>query len=127
TVRDVAAEQKLDVRMLQKVRDDADETEGALRETEHNEEVVEALTCGDTDVAAGTAWLWTRDDMIDTVDVLFVDEAGQMSLANVVAAGRAAKSLVLLGDPQQLEQPLQGSHPAGTAVSALQHVLNSAK
>jgi uncharacterized protein len=57
------------------------------------------------------------------VDVLVVDEAGQMSLANVVAAAQAARSVILLGDPQQLEQPLQGSHPEGTAVSALHHVL----
>ncbi len=43
-----------------------------------------------------------------SVDVLFVDEAGQLSLANTVAISRAATSLVLLGDPQQLEQPIQG-------------------
>ena len=41
-----------------------------------------------------------------------------MSMANVVAAGRGARSIVLLGDPQQLEQPLKGSHPDGSAVSA---------
>jgi uncharacterized protein len=50
-----------------------------------------------------------------------------MSLANVLAAGQAAKSLILLGDPQQLEQPLQGSHPIGTDASVLQHVLGSQK
>ena len=127
TICDIAAEQKLQVRMVQKVSDDADDADGALRETKRNEDVLEALTGGDADVAAGTAWLWSRADMTDTVDVLFVDEAGQMSLANVVAAGRAARSIVLLGDPQQLEQPLQGSHPEGTAVSALQRVLGTAK
>jgi len=55
------------------------------------------------------------------VDVLFVDEAGQMSLANVLAVSTGAKSTVLLGDPQQLEQPQQGSHPEGTDVSALEY------
>jgi uncharacterized protein len=55
--------------------------------------------------------------------VLFVDEAGQMSLADVVAVSPAAQNLVLLGDPLQLDQPLQGSHPPGIEVSALQHVL----
>ena len=48
--------------------------------------------------------------MGDAVDVLFVDEAGQMSLATAVAAGTAARSLVLLGDPNQLPQVTQGTH-----------------
>jgi len=49
-----------------------------------------------------------------------------MSLANVLAASPAARTIVLIGDPQQLEQPLQGSHPEGTAVSALSHILDRA-
>jgi len=61
--------------------------------------------------------------MLEAVDVLFVDEAGQISLANVIAVSRAADSLVLLGDPQQLDQPLKGSHPPGAERSALAHVL----
>jgi len=61
------------------------------------------------------------------VDVLFVDEAGQMSLANVLAVAQATKRLVLLGDPQQLDQPQQGIHPDGTDVSALEHLLNGRK
>ena len=48
-----------------------------------------------------------------------------MALANVVAVSQAAKSVVLLGDPRQLEQPIQGSHPDGVAVSALDHILGS--
>jgi uncharacterized protein len=57
------------------------------------------------------------------VDVLFVDEAGQLSLANTLAAAQSASSIVLLGDPQQLEQPQKGSHPPGVDVSALDHIL----
>src|SRR5690606_8389504 len=75
-------------------------------------------------VVAGTAWLWSRADATGAVDVLFVDEAAQMSLANVLAISPAAISLVLLGDPRQLEQPMQGSHPEGTDVSALDHLLD---
>ena len=74
-------------------------------------------------VAAGTAWLWSREEARDSVDVLFVDEAAQMSLANVLAISHAAPNLVLLGDPQQLDQPAQGTHPDGTGVSALAHLL----
>jgi len=51
-----------------------------------------------------------------SLDVLFIDEAAQMSLANVLAVSQAANSIVLLGDPRQLEQPMQGSHPEGTDV-----------
>ena len=89
-----------------------------------NPEVLDALTGGAAQVAAGTAWLWSRADMADSVDVLFVDEAGQMSLANVLAVSQAARSVVLLGDPQQLDQPQKGVHPPGADVSALAHLLN---
>jgi superfamily I DNA and/or RNA helicase len=61
--------------------------------------------------------------MVGAVDVLFIDEAGQISLANVVAISRATESVVLLGDPQQLDQPMRGTHPAGADRSALAHVL----
>ena len=81
------------------------------------------LVDGRANLAAGTSWVWTSSKMIDAVDVLFVDEAGQISLANVVAMARATDSLVLLGDPQQLDQPLKGSHPEGADRSALAHVL----
>jgi predicted RecB family nuclease len=74
-------------------------------------------------VAAGTSWLWARQDAFEAVDVLFIDEAAQMSLANVLAVSQAAQTIVLLGDPRQLEQPMQGTHPEGTEVSALNHIL----
>src|SRR5439155_21314339 len=70
------------------------------------------------------SWLCASTKMIDSVDVLFVDEAGQISLANLLAMSRATTSLVLLGDPQQLDQPLRGSHPPGADRSALAHILD---
>lgn len=75
-------------------------------------------------VAGGTAWLWASTEAFESVDVLFVDEAAQMSLANVLAVSQAASTVILLGDPQQLDQPMQGSHPEGTDSSALNHLLN---
>jgi uncharacterized protein len=84
------------------------------------------LADGSLDVVGATAWGWARPDFEQSVDVLIVDEAGQMSLANVLATAPAGKSLVLLGDPQQLEQPLQSSHPEGSEVSALYHLLDGA-
>jgi uncharacterized protein len=88
-----------------------------------NSGVVDAIEEG-VDVVAGTAWLWSRQEMAGAVDVLFVDEAGQMSLANVLAVSQAASSMVLLGDPQQLDQPRKGIHPPGADVSAMAHLLN---
>ena len=88
-----------------------------------NEDVAEALATGEANLAAGTAWLWAREEMADAVDVLVIDEAGQMSLANTLAASQAARSVVLLGDPRQLDQPIQGIHPPGADVSALGHLL----
>lgn len=88
-----------------------------------NEVSLAALQSGEANVLGGTAWLWARPEFANAVDVLFVDEAGQMSLANVLAVSGAAKSIVLLGDPQQLDQPQKGSHPEGVNVSALQHTL----
>jgi uncharacterized protein len=62
--------------------------------------------------------------MANSVDVLFLDEAGQMSLANTLAIAQAATTLILLGDPQQLDQPQRGVHPPGAEASALGHLLN---
>ncbi len=92
--------------------------------TTSNDEVAVALASGEAQVAAGTAWLWSRGELEDAVDTLFVDEAGQLSLANVVAVSGAARSLVLLGDPQQLSQVKKGAHPDGVDLSALEFALN---
>jgi uncharacterized protein len=74
-------------------------------------------------VLSGTAWTFSRDDFEGVFDFLFVDEAGQVPLANVVAISRSAKNLVLLGDQMQLEQPIQGAHPGDARLSALQYAL----
>jgi uncharacterized protein len=72
---------------------------------------------------AGTAWLFARDDMGGVVDTLFVDEAGQVSLADALALGTCTRNVVLLGDPQQLGQVSQGIHPDGASASVLEHLL----
>jgi hypothetical protein len=92
-----------------------------------NEEALAALESGEANVLGGTSWLWTPEAASETVDVLFIDEAGQMALADVLAVSQAAKSIVLIGDPQQLERPLKGSHPEGAEKSALEHLLNGRK
>lgn len=120
-VVEAADESGIDLTCLQKPAD-SEEDVHRIRFAKKNEQVYAAIgrTCH---VAAGTPWLWAPKDAFGIVDVLFVDEAGQMSLANALAISQACKTLVLLGDPQQLEQPTQGSHPDGTGVSALEHLL----
>jgi uncharacterized protein len=83
----------------------------------------QGLRDGELDLAAGTSWLWSRQQFASSTDVLFVDEAGQLSLANVLSVAHAAGTLVLLGDPQQLAQPSDVAHPPGAGVSALEHIL----
>jgi uncharacterized protein len=112
------------VRMIQKASEGDECDDASVISAESNEAVLDALTKGTAKVAAGSAWLWAREEMANSVDVLFVDEAGQMSLANVLAASPSATSIVLLGDPQQLDQPQKGVHPPGADVSALGHLLN---
>ena len=108
------------------VDEKSDAAPAGITQTTSNAEAV-AAPRGDAQVVAGTAWLWSQTECFETVEVLFVDEAGQMSLANVLAVSQAAKNVVLLCDPQQLEQPVNGSHPDGAEVSALEHLLAGRK
>ncbi len=94
-----------------------------LRVYTDNGKAIAAVTSGDVSLLGGTSFFWAREDAANIVDVLFVDEAAQMALANVLAVSQAAPQIILLGDPQQLDQPMQGSHPDGTGVSALHHIL----
>ncbi len=117
---------KADVGVRLGHRKDHDEETGAPSPVEilgDNPDALQVIQSGQVNVLGGTAWLWARPEFANAVDVLFVDEAGQMSLANVLAVSRAAKNIVLLGDPQQLEQPQKGSHPEGVNTSVLQHIL----
>jgi uncharacterized protein len=77
----------------------------------------------DVRLVAGTAWLFARGGLDGALDYLFIDEAGQVSLADALAMGTAARNIVLLGDPLQLAHVSQGVHPPGAAVSVLEHLL----
>ena len=74
---------------------------------------------------AGTSFLFSRDELDRHVDTLFVDDGGQFALADALAAGTAAKNLILLGDPNQLPQVSQGAHPPGANASVLSHLLGA--
>ena len=68
-----------------------------IEDTTDNAEAAE----GGHDLIAGTAWLFAREELDQELDYLFIDEAGQMALADVIAVSQAARNVVLLGDPQQ--------------------------
>jgi uncharacterized protein len=128
-VCDAAVEADYPLRPMQKAAKDevAVHPRIEIKRVDENDDVVSALDAGEVEVVGGTPWLWARADMEGKVHTLFVDEAGQVSLANVVALSAGAQNVVLLGDPQQLDQPTQGVHPEGAGRSALAHLLNGAE
>ena len=116
------------VRCMQKLSEGDDlEMIPGIAVVRDNETPLAALMQGTANVVGATSWMWPREEFFQSVDALFIDEAGQMALADVVAAGQAAHNLILIGDPQQLERPLKGSHPVGAEKSALEHLIGEHK
>ena len=122
-VVEAAGDEGVSVRCMHRVSAKSDRPDAGIDEETDSKRAVAKIQAGAYDVVGGTAWVWPREELADSLDVLFVDEAGQMSLANVLACAQSARNLVLLGDPQQLEQPQKASHPDGTELSALEHLL----
>ena len=75
------------------------------------------------DVVGGTAFHFCKPEFEGAFDTLVVDEAGQVGLANLLAMGRCARNIVLVGDPRQLPQVVQGAHPGAAGVSCLDWLL----
>jgi uncharacterized protein len=121
-VVDRGKEKGINITIRHKAKSDINNLSGDTILLGNKEEALIALTHGY--VVGGTAWLWADNIFEGVLDYLFVDEAGQMSLTNVLTVSRSAKNIILLGDPQQLEQPQKGAHPEGADVSALEHVLD---
>jgi predicted RecB family nuclease len=111
------------VRCMHKSDEKYDGLADGIQVTTTNGPTLKALRQGSIDVLGGTAFLWAREEFANSVDMLFVDEASQVSLADVLAISQAAKSVVLIGDPQQLARPGDASHPPGAEVSSLEHLL----
>ena len=111
------------VRIAQRANQDQAVDDDRVTRCASPQELQARLHNGEADVVAGTAWLFSREAMDGTLDCLVVDEAGQLSLANVLAVATAADNLILVGDPAQLSQPSKGTHPSRAGASALGHVL----
>ncbi len=118
---EVARKKGFALEAIHKVKKKGADLPPGLEETTDNGDALRALDEGQ--VVGGTAWLWARSDAVETLDYLFIDEAGQLSLAHALAASSAARNLILLGDPQQLEQPQKAAHPEGAEIAALAHLL----
>ena len=119
-VEEVAAESGVKFSGIKKSSDPEDYLNGiVIADSKKNEEA-----CGgEHGLIGGTAWLFSRPEMDQKLDYLFVDEAGQVSLADIVATGLSAKNVVLVGDQMQLGQPTKGKHPGGSGVSGLDYLM----
>ena len=127
-VEGAARERKVEIRGLKKSSGAEQDYEPAAehRDTpliENSRKNEDFEGAEERNLLAGTAWLWSRTGMRGSVDYLFVDEAGQISLADSLALSTATENMVLLGDPLQLGQVSQGSHPPGSGASVLEHLL----
>ncbi|HYC86903.1 MAG TPA: DEAD/DEAH box helicase, partial [Chryseosolibacter sp.] len=120
-IKELADETNMRVDFVHKVTDKTDFADW-IEEVTDSAKALGALGAGK--LVGGTAWLWADANARGILDYLFIDEAGQVSLAQVLAASGASRNLVLLGDPQQLEQPRRGAHPEDSDVSALTYLLD---
>ena len=121
-VEEVARERGVTITGVKKNADDDDKLGGAIIVDTNDNDVA---TSGGYQLIGGTAWLFPRSELEGQLDYLFIDEAGQLSLASVVATGMSAKNIVLIGDQRQLSQPIKGAHPGGSGVSAMEHLMGS--
>jgi uncharacterized protein len=121
-VEKAALEVGFEFRGLKKCGDDEGtqyDGRGLIENCRENEGMLDE----EAQLIAGTSYLFAREELDQHVDTLFVDEGGQFALADALAVGTAARNLVLLGDPNQLPQVSQGSHPPGADASVLGHLL----
>lgn len=119
SVEAVAAREDVKFSGIKKSSEDDQRLNGqVITETGDNKEVFS----GSHSLIGGTAWLFSCTEMDKQLDYLFIDEAGQVSLADVVACGLAARNIVLVGDQMQLPQVSKGQHPGGSGVSALEYL-----
>jgi uncharacterized protein len=110
----------IELELVHKVSSDEDgyPDDSPVHRTRNNEDAANG-----GHVVGGTAWFFSREDNAQAFDWLFVDEAGQVGLANMTAMGRAARNIVLVGDPRQLPQVIQGAHPEPANLSCLDWML----
>lgn len=122
-VEQIALQKGVHFNGVRKASGEKDQLSGQIiRDVGSNEQVVAARP----DLIGGTAWVFADPALDQYLDYLFIDEAGQVALGNVMAMGTAARNLVLVGDQMQLGQPVQGNHPDDSGLSVLDYLLQGA-
>lgn len=119
-VADRASVEGVNCRVVQKASDDGDDDAhpGIVFVSDND-----APEIASAHVVGATAWHFARYGA-PAFDYLIVDEAGQVSIANILAMARSARNIVLVGDPMQLPQPLQGNHPGDSGRSCLEYLID---
>jgi uncharacterized protein len=102
--------------------DNDDEPGSAVVVSRRNDPKKVAKLMKDFHVIGSTRYLFSNKGLRNSIDVLLVDEAGQLSLAETLAASLSCRDLVLVGDPQQLKQPTKAAHPGESGLSALEYI-----
>ena len=77
----------------------------------------------DADLFSGTAWCFSRPACDEKLDYLFIDEAGQLTTADVLAISLSAKNIVIIGDQMQLSSPISAVHPGDSGQSLPEYLL----
>ena len=124
-IQEASIEESIDVNLYQKTK-----PENCINDQityVDSKEIQEVLGSNKPFVLGGTDFMWAGENFEDTVDYLVVDEAGQFSLVGIMSIAHATKNIILLGDGAQLKQPIQGSHPDGCEVSALDYIVGENK
>ncbi len=122
-----AEEEGLQFNGLKKCSKDAEsEFDGRCIRSIENRKQFLAAWSDQVSLIAGTAWLFADETFTDELDYLFIDEAGQVSVANLIAMGMSARNIVLMGDQMQLSQPIKGAHPGRSGDSILDYLLDGA-
>jgi uncharacterized protein len=117
-------EEKKDPKLLRAAKWNGSSTDQSLEDFATYPKKKEELFDNNYSLIGGTSWLWATPDFFDNpVDLLLVDEAGQVSLADAVAATLAAKNMLFLGDPLQLAQVSQAAHEGKAGLSSLDFIL----
>lgn len=107
-----------------KIGGDPEQTHSPIAWKKNGSEVFNANSSG-YQLIGGTAYAFSHHLAAGSLDYLFVEEAGQVSVANLVGVSRSTRNLVLVGDQMQLEQPIKGAHPGESGASTLEYFLGN--
>ena len=124
-VESVCEKKKINFLGLKKGNSNNEESvyEGKFISTSFDDKNYEGFLAGDYQLFAGTKYHFPKVHYDQKLDYMFVDEAGQLTTADIIAIGTAAKNIILIGDQMQLPQPSNADHPGESGKSILEYLL----